>query len=115
MEVIKEFVKLSGGKDDDVSILLASWEDKITDIKPTDTGLVDKVEGRVLSLYVYRGGMCILLHKPTGLYLLLYALTSLELSTIMYVVEREIRPDQDFVSLVYEYLDLKDKGRLGKL
>ena len=114
MGVIDDFVKLEGGGEEEVKVLKALWSDKITSISLKDLSPIETVESERLKFYLYRGGMGALLHKPTGLFLLLYALTAVEIESIKYMVEKGKDPDNVFISVAYEFINVKGKGRLGK-
>lgn len=109
---IKKFVELEKGDEQQEKILFSLWGDKVTRLSLDDLQVLEKVEGRTLSLYVYRGSIVALLHKPSGLFLLIYGVSALELETLRYIVEKSKNPDADFISLVYDYLN-KENGRLG--
>jgi len=109
---IKKFVELEKGDEEQERILLSLWGDKVTSLSLNDLQVLERVEGKSLALYIARGGIAVLLHKPSGLFLLIYGLSALELETIRYIVEKSKNPDADFISLVYDYLN-KENGRLG--
>ena len=110
--VIKKFVELEKGDKQQEMMLFSLWVEKITSLSLNDLQVLEKVDGKTLSLYFCRGNIVTLLHKPSGLFLLIYGLSALELETIKYTVEKSKNPDGDFISLVYEYLN-KGNGRLG--
>ncbi|BCU70305.1 hypothetical protein [Stygiolobus caldivivus] len=115
MDVISEFSKLEGINENEEKMLRVLWENKVTRLNPLEMKPIETIEGDRLKMLVYKNGIVALLHKPTGLFLLIYGINSLELETLRYIVTKEKDQDHQFVSLVYEYLNVKEKGRLGKV
>lgn len=110
--VIEKFVELEGGDDSQISILNALWGEKVTKLKLSDFQTLEAIEGNTLSLKIFRGNIVAIIHKPTKLFLLVYGLSALELESLRYIVLKSKNPNDDFVSLVYEYLN-KGNARLG--
>ncbi|MBP1357249.1 MAG: hypothetical protein JZD40_02005 [Sulfolobus sp.] len=110
--VIKKFVELEGGGKELERMLSSLWNDKITKLSVNELQTLEKTEGKDLVLYVYKGSIVAILHKRSGLFLLVYTVSALELETLRYIVEKSKNPDEDFISLVYEYLN-KGNSRLG--
>ena len=115
MDVISEFSKLEGISEDEEKALRILWENKITKLNPLELKPIETVEGEKLKLFVYRNGIAAVLHKQTGLFILIYGVNAVELESLRYIVTKEKDQDHQFVSLVYEYLNAKEKGRLGKI
>ncbi|BFH72832.1 hypothetical protein SJAV_07760 [Sulfurisphaera javensis] len=111
-DVIQKFVELEGGDENEVRLLSSLWSEKLTKLKLSDFQILEKTEGNTLSLLVFKGNIISIYHKPSGLFLLIYGISALELETFRYIVLKSKNPDNDFVSLVYEYLN-KGNGRLG--
>ena len=111
--VIKKFVELEKGDEQEEKLLLSLWEDKITKLSLNDLQILEKVDGKNLSLYICRGNIAVVLYKPSGLFLLIYGISALELETLRYIVEKSKNPESDFVSLVYNYLNNRGNSRLG--
>ena len=115
MDIIKEFSKLEGIGEAEERMLRVLWENKITRLNPLELKPIETVEGDTLKLLVFRNGIVAVIHKSTGLFILIYNVNSLELETLRFIVTKEKEQDHQFISLVYEYLNVKEKGRLGKI
>lgn len=103
---------MEGGDENEVKILSSLWNDKITKLDLTEFPTAEKIEGKTLVMRIHRGQIISILHKPSGLFLLIYGISALELESLRYIVEKSNNPNEDFVSLVYKYLN-SGNGRLG--
>ncbi|BAK54800.1 MULTISPECIES: hypothetical protein [Sulfurisphaera] len=111
-DIIERFVELEEGDENEVKLLKSLWSDKITKLTLSDFQTLEMTEGNVLLLQIHRGNIISLLHKPSGLFLLIYGVSALEIETLRYITLKSKNPDTDFVALVYEYLN-KGNARLG--
>lgn len=118
MDVIETFVRRIEKTNDleEIKMLRNLWSSKIATF-PKELRIVEEVEGDALRLVVVKGAEAILLHKATNIYLYITDLTSVELETLRYITIRKKakEADNEFVSLAYEYITLKNKAKIGIL
>ncbi|AOL16973.1 hypothetical protein BFU36_09915 [Sulfolobus sp. A20] len=116
MEAIRRFVNdIEKSKDPyEIEILKNLWRNK-TMVISQNLNVAEEEEGDRLKLLVLKGAEAIIIHKPTDVFIYIENISSVELETLRYLVikKKGVEADNDFVSLAYEYLSVKNKGKIG--